>query len=421
MIQTGVVEKVVAGGSGLIRSAAGVVLVPQALPGETIEYGVPAGRSRGVLRGRLCRVLEPNPGRREPACPWYARCGGCDLMQADQALQARIKRDIFLDAMTRQGGAALAPWRGLLAGLELFQGPEWEYRARFRFHRGAHGRPALKARQTNQTVELPDCPVAHPRIRAWLARGEALPDSPGPAAAGHRQRRPAAAETPGEDDDTASGGFRVFASPEGLFLEGQERQISIRGQAFRFGPEAFFQSNPAMLERLLDWLLPRIAAWVAGLDSQDRDSLVLADLYGGMGTFSRYLPAVGQLWMVEENPQACASARLALAGRPGTRVHCGSVDSWLHQAKRLDLVIVDPPRGGLSPSLVAHLGRIRPRRLVYVSCDPVTLARDAGILAQAGMALAGGALFDFYPQTWHLESVLEFVPAAHAAGAPDRT
>lgn len=403
-----------AGGAGLIRSPRGVVLVPGTLPGETVDWQPLPGRAKDVLRGNLLQVRQAHPERVEPACPLYGRCGGCDLMHAGPDLQARIRQDIFRDALSRQGGEEARNCRDAWENLPLVRGKEWEYRSRARVHPDAQGRPCFRERAGNALVPVPDCPVLHRALRGWLASAPVLPPAAEARASrgrttprGHwasREASGSANDPLGEDQ--ALPGINLFAGDNGVSAGGGERRISIRGQEFRFGQEAFFQSNTEMLGRLLDWMIPRVDAFLEG-----REDPVMADLYGGMGTFSRFLPSRGTIWMVEENPESCRSARKAFGSRKEVRIHQGSVDTWPGRTGRLDLAVVDPPRGGLSRSLTEHLVRMRPGLLFYVSCDPVTLARDTRALLAGGMEIRDGALFDFYPQTWHLESLLVFGPA----------
>jgi 23S rRNA (uracil1939-C5)-methyltransferase len=200
--------------------------------------------------------------------------------------------------------------------------------------------------------------------------------------------------------------FTVF-SKDGLLLNegGQERgNIRLLDREITVDAGAFFQSNSVMLEILLAVLL-EIAG---GADS----SLPMADLYAGVGTFAFFLSGLfPKTDLVEENKNALNVARKNLKGKEAAFYACRDAD-WVKEAKHsktpYSFVIADPPRSGLAPRLAAYLVEAGPPLLAYVSCDPASLARDSKILTGGGYVLKSLKLFDFYPQTAHIESLAVF-------------
>jgi len=405
----GLVEKVLAGGDGLVRSAQGVVLIPFTLPGEKVRYTLEKKQSKGVLRAKVLEILEANPQRRTAPCPVYEQCGGCNLMHAQASLQREIKKAIFLDVFNRQGGEAAKTYWDVFQDAEFFQGDEWAYRSRMRFHRSPEGFPGLKALRSSRILTLTTCEVAHRQINNWLAsrphldlkKTVAKPSKYGKPRQEKRQTKDNR-DSYLEDEDSSE--YPVFASEEKLFLAQDTRTITLQGKKFRFSPESFFQSNLAMLDTLLLWWQDQLANSGITFNSA-------LDLYGGIGLFSAFMPpSVKKITLVEINAQACADARENFKNDDRLEIYSGSVETWLTKKISFtpDLLLVDPPRAGLSKELIGILPRLKPRLLSYVSCDPVTLARDTALLIAAGFIPQKAAVFDFYPQTWHLESVIIF-------------
>lgn len=370
---TATVEKLVSGGDGLIRQDGLVVFVPGALAGETVEYTLGPVK-KGFARGVLKRVVTPSPHRRTPPCPLYGRCGGCDFMHLDEGAQAEAKVLLVQEAFRRLGKKEIPlP--------DIVTGPAWAYRARIQLHKDAPGAPAgFKARGSDRTVAIQACPVAAPGFAPLLA------------SAGR---------------DLPTGRTNAFAVGDQAYLEGRTPQVTLEvaGRRLASALDGFFQSNLALLPALIDEVLAALPA---------RGDRVL-DLYGGSGLFGAFLADRFDVVVeVEQNGAALALARKNVVG-PLHEFHESTLEDWVARQPKagpaLDAVVVDPPRTGLSPEVTAYLGRLPAPHLVYVSCNPDTLARDTRVLEDAGWSLAGLKLFDFYPQTTHTEAVARFVRA----------
>jgi 23S rRNA (uracil1939-C5)-methyltransferase len=372
-------EKLAPGGDCMAKLDGKIVFVPDALPGEELEVTI-GEEKKDYLTARIARILTPSPRRTEPRCPLYGQCGGCNLQMTDYPYQIELKTAILREAFRRAGCPQPLP------EIRVVTGSPWEYRSRFQFRRTRQG-AALKARRNDALIPVKDCPVAVPAIRTMLAGGTI------PGRCGERFTLFAPPEDPQ--------GPVVFETP------GQNLcQAELAGKTFQFDVKGFFQSNLPLMEKM-------IAALCQGL----RGNKAL-DLYSGSGVFARFLSdSFGQVTLVEQNAQSLAWAEVNLRDRPHVS-YAQSGKAWLGGAgakERFDAIAADPPRSGLESQVLAWLCGEQYAPFRYVSCNPVTLARDAAVLVHAGYALEDICLFDFYPQTSHIEALACFTRAHKGA------
>jgi len=370
------IERIVAGGDGLAFSGGKAVFVPFALPGERVTARI-ASERRDFSRAELVRILEASPARTAAPCPLYGTCGGCNLQHLEYGGQLEAKARIVADAFARTA-------RIQLDAVPVRASPPFGYRNRMQLHLTASGRLGLARRGTSELVELPGCPIACGAIDKWIRNF---------SGGGGARRDP----PPGSPDR-----FIAFGRGEELWLEGRDgiAQIPVAGRTVRFPVRGFFQSNLSLLDDF-------VVAATAGLSGQRA-----ADLYCGVGVFGSFLAsAFRSVVCVEENPEALALAKSNLPGGEH-EFFALATELWTRgesAARPFDLVLVDPPRTGLGAEVRAWLGRSRPPVLAYLSCDPVTLARDARDLVAAGYELESLEAFDFYPQTSHVECHARFI------------
>ncbi|MDR1566786.1 MAG: class I SAM-dependent RNA methyltransferase [Treponema sp.] len=367
------VESIAAGGAGLARIEGKSVFVDLAAPGDLAVLHISEER-RSWARAEIAEILEPSPLRVEPVCPLFGRCGGCSLQHLNYDAQLSAKETILKEAFSRIGGLT-AP------EIRLHPSAPLEYRNRVQLHCFPADRRRLgfKQRKEPAIVPLRDCPAADPGIRRALGEGNLVPPP---------------------DKDR----FTVY-SRGGLFLSegGKSRgRVSLGGKELLMDAAFFFQSNGTMLELLLEDL-------AAGAEKAD-PGLPMADLYCGVGTFAAFLGnRFSRTDLVEENKAALALARENLGD--DCRFFALSDDEWVKSLKGKEawsFMVADPPRGGLSVLTRRYLAEKGPPLLAYVSCDPATLARDAGELAVGGYTVKELNLYDFYPQTAHIESLAVF-------------
>ncbi len=375
------IDKLVAGGDGLAFLGGRAVFIPLTLPDEDIVARIVLER-RDYLRAELVSVVTASPDRVEPSCPLFGRCGGCNLQHCSPDAQRRLKAGIVRELFSRTSGVDFDAGP---AGIAVEAGAAYGYRNRMQLHFDAEGRLGLSRRESNEVLAIPGCPVAVAGLDEWIGersystglRGEMAPYL------GNRDR------------------FVAFGSGKKVWIEGQHARatVEIGGQPISFPLGSFFQSNLELLERL-------VPAVVEGFEGGRA-----ADLYAGVGLFGRFLAEKGsRVTLVEENAEALALARVNAKGPAHEYVH-QSVDAWCRgPAARadFDFLVVDPPRTGLSPGLAAWIVERKPPLVSYVSCDPVTLARDAKALLSGGYRLESLRLFDFYPQTGHIEALARF-------------
>ncbi len=374
------IEKLAVGGDGLAFLEGRAVFVPHAIPGETVRAELTEGEGRGgrdwasaVLR----EVLKPSPDRVEPVCPLFGVCGGCSLQNMAYPRQVREKVAVLRDCLARAGGIE-APDIGTVPS------PPYGYRNRMQFHLAPSGRIGFKRRGSDAVVEASRCPVAVRLLEEWMA-------------ASGRGRAGMRTFLAGRDR------FLAFADPgrgekgdARVYLEGRDGAASVRvaGRSIEFHVKGFFQSNLAALEVLA----PEA---VGGLEG-DR----AADLYCGVGLFGAFLKdGFRKVACVEHNPFALEYARRNVGDKG--EYHDLAVEEWVRSPAaraRFDAVVLDPPRSGLAPAVREWLGSSRIPRVSYVSCDPATLARDLRHLAASGYEIESLRVYDFFPQTGHVET-----------------
>ncbi len=367
-----VIEKLVAGGDGLGFMDGKAVFVPGALPGERVRVESVESRA-DFSRAMLRQVLSASPHRREPPCPLAGTCGGCDWQHIEYAEQLAQKKSIVAEALRRTGGIRLE--EAGVGPLAIEHGIPLGYRARLQVHRGAGGALGFMAAASNTVVPVQSCPVAtRDANRVFLS-----------------------APPEGADRFTVFGHGGAFAfegSPDG-----EEIRLEILGVPIAFSVRCFFQSNVEALEKLILFVKGALGGPAAG---------PAADLYCGVGVFGAFLAsAFAGITAVESDRTAIAYAKRNVA-RGRNKFFATDVETWTaeRQARApFSAAVVDPPRTGLSRKVREYLADRKPPALVYVSCNPVTLARDLAFLVSSGFALKDMRLFDFFPQTSHVETV----------------
>jgi len=419
------IEKLVAGGDGLARVDGIPLFVPRSAPGDRLRVRL-VERRPDYARAEIVEILSPGPGRREPPCPYFTRCGGCDLQHLEDGLQVRLKAAATLETLARLGGVEV-PVPEVVAG-----GP-WAYRLRTQLHTRGEGdavEVGYFARGSHDLVPVAACPILVPELESLL------PDLPGrlaektprrlDLAAGGRaggtareeppERRTAPAAAAREagialsPDDPAVGG--VTTAPVVPGLPHGEITLELPSAAggepltYAFDARVFFQAHRDLVAELVG---RTVGSW-------EGDEAY--DLYAGVGLFA--LPLARRhrrVVAVEGDGPAARYARLnARRNRlPNVEVERIALDGWIGRLPAgADRVVVDPPRGGLSRKVRSALLEALPLRITYVSCHAAVLARDLRFLSKA-YRVESLALLDMFPQSGHLETVAQLV-LAHAGG-----
>ncbi|MDT8880488.1 TRAM domain-containing protein [Halomonas saccharevitans] len=415
-------------GRGVARSPEGkTVFVDGALPGERVRVAVHLTRKR-FDEAHVRELVTSSPERVAPPCPHFGRCGGCDLQHLALPAQRRHKQAVLTELLGRQG-ISLEDAPELLAGA----GEDYRRRARLGVKVDADGRVHLgfRARHTHRLIDIDSCRVLVPALEALLAPlHRQLSALEAPRQVGHlellesdrgvvlvvRQLREHAGDTRRWQDFAAAQGVNLarWLGREGPAFEWltpvPALECRVPGPSgeipLRVAPGDFLQAN-AEVNRLM---VGAALAWLSPLVEKAR----MLDLFAGVGNFSLPLAAAGaRVTTAEGSP--------AMVERLADNAHANGLDIDAHQADlndpaavrellavtRPELVVLDPPREGaeaVSQALTAY----PVPHLLYISCDPATLSRDAAHLVQGGYRIVRAAVADMFVHTSHLESMLMF-------------
>lgn len=377
-------EKMAAGGDAIARLADGrVAFVRGALPDELVAIQVVQSK-KDFVRAEVLDVVESSPHRVEPPCAGHAAgCGGCPWQHVETAAQLGLKAAIVTEALKRTGKMA-DPVVGVGSSV-----PAWAYRTTLRVATGQGDRFGLRGRRSHDVVELDGCPVCHPLLEELLA---------GVRVRGHGEVSLRVGAATGERSAwIVDGTVELLGLPPDVAI-GPKAAVHevVAGKRLRVSAPSFFQSGPAAAELLV--------AAVREACSELVDAAAIVDAYGGVGLFASALSG-GKVTVVESSDFACADAAVNLAGRRAEIVR-SFVEQW--KPRHADLVIADPSRSGLGRAAVAVLSATQAPRIVLVSCDPVSLARDAGLLRESGYDHVRSTVYDLFPQTHHVEVVTTF-------------
>ncbi|MBX7096639.1 MAG: methyltransferase domain-containing protein [Myxococcaceae bacterium] len=401
------VERLAKSGDGLAHHEGRAVFVAGALPGETVEVELV---TRGkVLRGEQAAIVTPSPDRRAPACPLFGRCGGCDWLHTTEVVQRREKEQIVVSALEHVGRIAPSDYQ-----LRSTLGPEPFLGARRRavLH-VEHGKLGFFEHESHALVEVGACPALTPRLQAVLPTlSELKPllrelsevhllEASGAVAAAlwlKGPRRPAH-EDRAERWRRAAGLAGVVLVPD----DGPSQLIGapeLRDGATFVRPDAFAQAHVTGNRLLVDTAL--------GVLGDGAESAL--ELYCGNGNFTVPLAAkVPRVVAVESSPVSLALARKVLG--PQVRLMQQdaerAVQGLVAARERFDVLLADPPRTG-APGIAGWATELMVKRVIYVACDPASLARDAGQLVGQGFRPVSLQLLDLFPQTHHIEAVMAF-------------
>ncbi len=421
------VEKPVYGGDGLVRTAEDrVVLLPFVLPGERVQL-------RAGAAGAPAQLVQASPDRVEPRCVHFGVCGGCQYQMASYPAQLGMKTAILEETLQRAGATALPP-------VQTWASPQpWGYRNRIRLRvrEADDGRLRLGYNQRGSETFLPIemCPIAAPVLLAAAKALEALADRGGDAALWLRSAaevelfcdagesslqvhllcpkapRARKGSLPHLAEQLKTSVAPLVSMQASRLQPGSGRaaevlaswgagglRYTVGERRFWLEPGSFFQVNR--------FLLPRLAELVCG----ERRGALAWDLFAGAGLFARELATrFDAVTAVEANPVAAAELGRGLRQHPGSTAVAQTTLHFLRDAvvqrDRPELIVLDPPRAGAGADACALLLQLAPETLVYVSCDPPTLARDLAVLS-TGYCVADLHMIDLFPQTYHLETVM---------------
>lgn len=350
------------------------------IPGERVRVRIRRHR-REWIAVDVVEVLEPSPDRVTPRCPLFEHCSGCQLQHVAYPRQLALKQAVVAGQLRAHGGFVDAPVAAVIGADD-----PWHYRnhGRFTVHDGQLG---FVRHFRREFLPVPQCPIMEPRINAVMARlhgrlhGATQCNVRVGGPEGSLMIQPRLGELEG-------------APPSGQpWLEEE-----LLGRRFRVSAAAFFQVNRAQAERLVALVRTQVDAGPHG---------VVIDAYGGVGTFAVLLsPHVGKVISIEESGPAVQDARINAEGLANVELVLGKTEDVLAAIPGpVHAIVLDPPRSGCQPAALAAVLAHGPRRVVYVSCEPETLARDLRVLVDGGYALRQVQPVDMFPHTHHIECV----------------
>jgi 23S rRNA (uracil1939-C5)-methyltransferase len=423
-------EKPVYGGEclGHLPEAGGkpgkAVFVPLTLPGELIEAQV-VEEKRGFARAEAMSLVQPSPERVAPHCAHFGACGGCHYQHAEGRTQLEFKEQILREALERAGVAA--PKK-----IDRLAGEPWAYRNRVRMALTCEGRLAYRGRRSHDLVPIRMCPIAAPILTDTAERASAfiqanaglLPVTEVELFTNQNQTQllvtlfvQDSASAPQAAVEAWLGALHTALPDEvvGLRLQVQDGGLqpaivaaygesslnyTAGGVPYRVDHGAFFQVNR--------WLVDDFVTLVVG---QVAEPGLAWDLYAGVGLFARQLADRGaEVHAVEAAPASLGALRNNLAGKRAQAVASTTLDylrgNRERREARPDLILLDPPRAGLGAEVTQLLNAIHAPEMVYVSCDPLTLARDLRALTLERYRIEALTLVDMFPQTFHIETVV---------------
>jgi 23S rRNA (uracil1939-C5)-methyltransferase len=373
--ETLMIEKLVYGGEGLARLDGKVVLIPFVLPGEVVLAEVDRAKN-DLWRGRAIEILQPSPERISPGCPYFLRCGGCQYQHMNYPFQLEQKRAILREALQRVGKIEFAGEIGIVAG------EPWQYRNRVQLHL-EDGKVGYFGLGSHELCAIDHCPIASPKLNDTIGRIQA-------------QASTALELFTNETEVQVNVVDRVPRQAlTALAALGVTTPVEYGG--FQVSRNSFFQVNRFLVDRLVECAMG------------DAKGSWAVDLYAGVGLFSVKL--AGRFEKVTAVESSSSGLRDLQHNFTGVAVNANVEDYLAGLRETPDFILADPPRAGLGKPVVKELARIRAPRMTIVSCDPATLARDLRGLIAEGYRMEKITLVDLFPQTFHLETVVELSAA----------
>ncbi len=396
------VETLVFGGDALGRLPDGrAVFVPYALPGETVRLRIVEEKAHHA-RGALVEVLQASPQRITPRCAHFGVCGGCHYQHLAYTDQLTAKTTILRDQLQHIGGMEAIPLQPPVASPQ-----EWYYRNTVQFHLAQDGKLGYHRAGTQVVFPIKECFLPNPPLTdLWGQLAfEPIADLQRihlRAGAGDDMMLVLESDDIQAPEMTVEGLplSVVHLSPAGVIVMAGSDHImmEIAEKRFHVSAGSFFQVNTGAAQLMVEHILENLA--LTGKET-------LLDVYCGVGLFSAFLaPHVGRIVGVENSPSACDDFTINLDAYDHVELYQDAAENALPQLDlHPEIALVDPPRAGMAKGALQGLLQLAPNTLVYVSCDPATLARDARNLIKGGYQLKRITPFDLFPQTCHIESV----------------
>jgi len=395
------ITKSVYGGEGMGRLKDGrSVFVPYVLPGEEVQIEIITNKKR-FAKGFPVRWFSKSEKRVHPPCPYFGECGGCHYQHLSYGDQVDLKHQIIQDQFQRLAGISNLP----LKVVEMSE-KELNYRNTIRLHASQDGQLGYLRHSSHELIPIEDCMLAKGNLKKFLKQFSLLPEMEVNSIQFRWDANDEVLIFIDSDDIVPPeisidfAGSIVHRSPAGdmVLAGGLTQYFEVLGVPFTVSAQSFFQANTYIAERMVSYLQRFLPQSGEG---------VLMDLYSGVGLFSRFFAeGFSQCIAIEGSPSAVSDYVVNLDEFDHLEVYEGSVEKILPSLEVVpEVVIMDPPRAGIAGNVVDWLAEKEVPLVVYVSCDPSTLARDVKRLVQQGYHLNELALFDQFPQTYHIETI----------------
>ena len=384
------IRDVAFGGDGVGRNEDLVIFVPFTVDGDEVEVEITEVKKRYV-RGRLVRIIVPSHHRVTPLCRYYARCGGCRMQHISYEHQMELKHRQVAETFRRIAKLPYPPLATVIASPQPYG-----YRGKAEFHlaggRGGSRRVGLMALASHDLVEIERCEIVDESInRKYRIFRETL--------LGGRLHL--------QDDRQIIWSDEQGEPPTEVQIESRSsleitRIVGEKRMSVPYG--GFFQANIVLVRELVEQVLK-----MSELSGRE----MVIDAYGGAGLFSLFLGVrAGRIFGIEGDREAarCAGLNLRREGLVQAEFFSGDVaevimGEFAPRGMRADVVVLDPPRDGCDRGVIDAVVAIRPERIVYVSCNPATQARDIRLLSEYGYSLHLLQPIDMFPQTAHIEVI----------------
>ncbi len=387
-------------GYGLGRLPDGkAVFVPFVLPEETVRIKIREEKKRYAY-GELIDIIKENETRILPRCKHFDQCGGCHYQHIPYDLQLRYKREIFIEQLQRMGGIEEPAVEKIISCNR-----EWHYRNSLQFHLTPHGELAFMDAALAYPFKVEECHLPMKEIsKIWpllafekeneIQRVEIRQNETDDVLLklkGNQTAIPAIEITSSISTVHSSSNDQVVISGDDFL------NLSLFDKEFRVSAGSFFQTNFNGTKALVD----TVREMAEGLNG------TLMDLYCGVGLFSSFLAnSFDHIVGIEVSKSACSDFAVNLDRYEHISLYEGTVERALPEINvSPDCVVIDPPRKGINRFAIDALVEKRPPVIIYVSCNPSTLARDVKRLMRSGYLLERSVLVDMFPQTYHIESV----------------
>lgn len=367
------------GGSAIGRHEGKVIFVPYGMVGERVLVEIVQDKGK-FAQARIVEVLAPAESRIAPRCVHFGICGGCHWQHIEYTSQLELKQAVVQEQLARVGG-----FKNVIVHPAI-PGPDaWHYRSHVSLHTTHDERFGFVAAD-NVVIPIEECHIVRPELwEMWQQLpAQLLPEN-------QRLRL--------QVGDNEKFAVRINAiSDDTSSTSSHEAKIhyTIHGRKFQVTAGSFFQVNLAQAEVLVKVVMEKLS-----LQAHER----VLDLYSGVGLFTAFLAERAKhVTAIEISPTAVQDAKVNLADFQNVELVVGKAENVLKKQK-FDAVVTDPPRTGMKPNAIDAVIRAKPQKILYVSCDPTTLARDAKRFSEHGYHLLEVQPVDMFPQTYHIEAV----------------